>query len=704
MDHSGLRLRSSAKRATTSPAFGDRTITTNDEHSSTSTSHDKAGKFLARHTIELLIVQSLLCFALGMIAQGIGSSAWFFKEGDARGGAGGVVGDDGAGGENLKVSQSGTERDINNRTQSAGEGVVVSTARRRVTESELFTEENPRSLAAAGEESVDSTEEVVVARRSSASSISSGDGADARERNTDEGGGDNSGKELVLHPESVARLAENGRVSSSHLSPTSPDGRFFLPSTHLLQPLPTDDLALFQTLSFNMLATQQKGLNALEALYNRLKTIRLSPQRAEERQQQYNNIEKQQKRARAKGEAEPPTPLHLDFLDPELPSDEVADAHANVLIQLYNAYTAQFSAVLAHLAYVREKTRIENFLKKKRGPAELSPETGGPSVAELVGPLEAWHHPTKNIATDQKELETFNDILARALRGEDPGKLTMQEQTRAAAQEWEARAALDRAWGKAEHHAAQLTRERPSSPEMRQEIDAERTAFLEKEMKNELVRILKPPVRRVDGLMELPPHSGAYSHPALEKALAEARKEKRQQLPPAGTPKMGSSFVELGAKLENAPGGFFSSEEEALLSKVHNIEDLGKNLAHEVVNKLWLSLGPLGEMMKTVIEDGKGLLYHIHQGTEGMALIGLHLIFMLLEKIGIPIDAVVNAIEGLVVKLMGVTIKTPLVSLISSAPGGAFLAMPVAEGVITGISHLFFSEFLKLAGAFMCYG
>ena len=185
--------------------------------------------------------------------------------------------------------------------------------------------------------------------------------------------------------------------------------------------------------------------------------IRLSPQQTEERQQQASELVKKQKLARAKGEAGPPTPRHLDFLDPELPPDEVADAHTNVLIQLYHAYTAQFSAVLAHLAYVREKTRIETMLRKRLGPVELSPETGGPSVAELVGPLEAWHH-GKNIATNPdsaqlQELETFNDILARALRGEDTGpQLTMQEQTRVAAQKWEAKAAVDRAAQRAEQH------------------------------------------------------------------------------------------------------------------------------------------------------------------------------------------------------------------------------------------------------------
>ena len=67
-----------------------------------------------------------------------------------------------------------------------------------------------------------------------------------------------------------------------------------------------------------------------------------------------------------------------------------------------------------------------------------------------------------------------------------------------------------------------------------EEIEEERAAFLEKEVKGELVRILKP-VRPLDELMKLPPHSGAYSHPALEKAWAAAR-EKRQQLPGGDVP------------------------------------------------------------------------------------------------------------------------------------------------------------------------
>ena len=246
---SGLRLRSSAKLCKeSSPAFlpADR-ISMNDEHGGGAAT-TRTTKFIARHTI----VSLLLGFTLGMVFT-IGS-VWFFKEGRLPGGVmGGDIGGHDIGGRagaGVVVIQTGRTEDI--RTQSA-ERTDLSTAR-RVVESESAI-----AKAATGEEERPAAAEEVVVVRSST----------ATEAEKIKEGGDNAGKEMVLHSDSVARLAENVRngirISSSHL----------LPSTHLLQPLPTDDLALFQTLSFNMLATQQSGLNALEKLYNRLKTIRL---------------------------------------------------------------------------------------------------------------------------------------------------------------------------------------------------------------------------------------------------------------------------------------------------------------------------------------------------------------------------------------------------------------------------------------------
>ena len=61
----------------------------------------------------------------------------------------------------------------------------------------------------------------------------------------------------------------------------------------------------------------------------------------------------------------PELPAHLDFFDPAMPKDAVADAHAGALIQLHASYNAQFAAFLAHLAYMREKARIEAMLESK---------------------------------------------------------------------------------------------------------------------------------------------------------------------------------------------------------------------------------------------------------------------------------------------------------------------------------------------------
>lgn len=149
-------------------------------------------------------------------------------------------------------------------------------------------------------------------------------------------------------------------------------------------------------------------------------------------------------------------------------------------------------------------------------------------------------------------------------------------------------------------------------------------------------------------------------------------------------------------------GELIKASEEAVEKASENAVELKNELdklaleeQQKIKKQVFDALGPLGEMIKKVTEDGKGLLKTL-LSPESMTKVGLHIVHSLLKKLAVPMDAVFNAIEGLVAKLLGITIKTPLVSLISSAPGGAFVAMPVAETVVADISHVFSSIFLKV--------
>ena len=120
----------------------------------------------------------------------------------------------------------------------------------------------------------------------------------------------------------------------------------------------------------------------------------------------------------------------------------------------------------------------------------------------------------------------------------------------------------------------------------------------------------------------------------------------------------------------------------------------GLDIAKKAMEAMLKKLGPIGGMLETVIEKGKGLLAAVAK-KGGLGAIAIILISLLLKKLGVPIDAVVQGIQKMVEAITGAAIKMPIISLVSSFPGGAIVAMPVAEGVVAGVTGLVLVLFIK---------
>ena len=193
----------------------------------------------------------------------------------------------------------------------------------------------------------------------------------------------------------------------------------------------------------------------------------------------------------------------------------------------------------------QRSTRLSNvpkFSPLQLGPMERSPELGGDSATDVLGNFELgkWLEGGSKIPAGdimdsrdsaEERPESLNEIMLRGLRGEDTlPPFSVDEQAALAEQQRQAEILVSQAGREAVKRARAKAGKSPPSLRGVKRIAEETASIMENEVKDDLVKILKPvrPMSSMEDYLALPPNSGVYTHPDIEKARSLIEEHERR--------------------------------------------------------------------------------------------------------------------------------------------------------------------------------